>query len=156
MSIQAWQEIAEIQTAACVHYGVSRDDMLSGRRSTRLLRPRFVAIWIVRQSVGVGLVDIGFAFGRRDHSTIINALRRMTEFLKCDERLWEDVQTVRISVAGADAPGADSRAMQARPCEMVARSGRVVQSGMAGRVEKTLDSGCNRRETDNRRIAGGA
>lgn len=69
--------IAEVAAAA----GVSPDDMLSARRTANLAIPRHFAIWRARQETPRSLPEIGRMFNGRDHTTIINSLRKIDSLM---------------------------------------------------------------------------
>lgn len=60
---------------ACIseHFGVSIRDLLSSKRSRNIVRPRQIAMAMCRELTDESLVDIGKAFGGRDHTTVMHA-----------------------------------------------------------------------------------
>jgi chromosomal replication initiator protein len=77
--------IAEIQAAACEHFGVSPDEMLSSSRTARVAWPRQVAMYLARELSGESLPAIGRHFGGRDHTTVLHAWRRTSARMAADE-----------------------------------------------------------------------
>jgi chromosomal replication initiator protein len=53
-----------------------------------------VSMFLVRQLLGLQLVEIGNAFGGRDHSTVIHSLDRVTDALERDGAFKSRVQRV--------------------------------------------------------------
>ena len=68
--------MAKVQKTVCQHFGVSLIDMLSSRRTTRVIVPRHVAMFICRKRTFRSLPEIARAF-RRDHTSILNACERI-------------------------------------------------------------------------------
>lgn len=64
-----------IKAAVAEEYGVSMMDLVSERRTAAVVRPRQAAMWLCRRLTGHSLPAIGKAFGDRDHSTVLHALR---------------------------------------------------------------------------------
>jgi len=65
-----------VQRAVASIYGVSVDDLTGPRRFHRFLEPRHIAMTIARALLPYSLSDIARAFGGRDHTTAINAVRK--------------------------------------------------------------------------------
>jgi chromosomal replication initiation ATPase DnaA len=57
-------------------YGVTANDILSDRRSRNLAQPRFEVCWRARNETRLSMPQIGRSIGGRDHTTVLNAIRR--------------------------------------------------------------------------------
>jgi chromosomal replication initiator protein len=68
--------IPDIQAAACSHFGITVEELLSPRRSPRIAWPRQLAMYLAREITGESLPAIGRQFGGRDHTTVLHACRR--------------------------------------------------------------------------------
>jgi chromosomal replication initiator protein len=55
-------------------------------------------MYLTRELHGLQLVEIGAAFGGRDHSTVIHSLERVVEMVKDDSDFRGRVEKVRESV----------------------------------------------------------
>jgi chromosomal replication initiator protein len=66
-----------IQQAVAKEWGVTPDGLKSKTRTKTLTVPRQVAMHLMRDLLGMQLVEIGGAFGGRDHSTVIHSLERV-------------------------------------------------------------------------------
>jgi chromosomal replication initiator protein len=71
--------IDAIQKAICEQYDLSLADMSSRRRPSSIAFPRQIAMALSRQLTNHSLVEIGEAFGRRDHGTVIHACKRVEQ-----------------------------------------------------------------------------
>ncbi len=69
--------VEEVQRLAADHFGVRMSDMKSTSRSKPLVTARQVAMYLIKKHLDKSLVDIGRAFGGKDHTTVINALRKI-------------------------------------------------------------------------------
>jgi len=69
---------AAIQSAVAKEWGVTVEGLKSKTRTKTLTTPRQVAMHLCRELLGLQLVEIGNAFGGRDHSTVIHSLERAT------------------------------------------------------------------------------
>ncbi len=84
-----------IQSAVATEWGVTPDGLKSKTRTKTLTTPRQVAMYLCREMLGLQLVEIGNAFGGRDHSTVIHSLERVGEMFEADEQFRARVQKVR-------------------------------------------------------------
>ena len=75
--------IDNIQTLVCKYFKISKNEMLSSRRSRYLVRPRQVAIYLSKILTTKSLPEIGREFANRDHTTVIHSVKTI-EKLKCD------------------------------------------------------------------------
>jgi chromosomal replication initiator protein len=71
-----------IQQRVAGEWGVSIDGLQSKTRTRMLTVPRQVAMYLSRELLGMQLVEIGHAFGGRDHSTVIHSLERVAAMMK--------------------------------------------------------------------------
>ena len=70
-------QIHDIQIATCRHFGVDFKDLISGRRSKDIVRPRQVAMYLAKTLTLRSLPEIGRRFGGRDHTTVLHAVRKI-------------------------------------------------------------------------------
>jgi len=64
-----------IQTVVCKFFKISKNEMLSSRRSRYLVRPRQTAIYLTKILTSKSLPEIGREFSNRDHTTIIHSVK---------------------------------------------------------------------------------
>lgn len=69
--------IKSITSAVARQLGVKSSEMRSGSRRQNIVRARSLAMWLSRQLTDSSLSHIGDAFGGRDHSTVLHAIRKM-------------------------------------------------------------------------------
>ena len=92
------QSVSEIQAAACEHFGLSREELVSSSRVSRIAWPRQVAMYLARELTDESLPAIGRRFGGRDHTTVLHAWRRITVRIGDDETARTAVDDVRRSL----------------------------------------------------------
>lgn len=73
--------VADVQEAVCAVVHLSRDELLSTRRTPRVSRARQLAMYLSRDVTGLSLARIAEEF-RRDHSTVVYAIRRIEASLE--------------------------------------------------------------------------
>ena len=84
-----------IQQAVAKEWGVTTDGLKSKTRTKTLTTPRQVAMFLSRELLGMQLVEIGNAFGGRDHSTVIHSLDRVSAAMQEDRVFGERVGKIR-------------------------------------------------------------
>ena len=75
-----------IQTLVCKFFKISKNEMLSARRSRYLVRPRQVAIYLTKILTSKSLPEIGREFSNRDHTTIIHSVKTIEKLKEKDRR----------------------------------------------------------------------
>jgi chromosomal replication initiator protein len=86
--------IDTIQKTVAEHYDIRLADMTSRRRPANIAFPRQVAMYLSRKLTGGSLVEIGEAFGGRDHGTVIHACKKVESVMQTDERTKQAVDTL--------------------------------------------------------------
>jgi chromosomal replication initiator protein len=74
--------IDTIQKAVAEHFDIRLADMTSRRRPASIAFPRQVAMYLSRNLTKGSLMEIGEAFGGRDHGTVIHACKKVAERIK--------------------------------------------------------------------------
>ena len=82
----------EIQKRVAEHFKIRISDMSSARRSRAVARPRQVAMYLSKQLTSRSLPEIGRAFGGRDHTTVMHAVRKVEELSRLDTAFAGDVE----------------------------------------------------------------
>ena len=90
--------IEEIQRRVAQHYNIKPAELSSSRRAQAVVRPRHVAMYLAKQLTSRSLPEIGRKFGKRDHTTVMYAIRRIEELRPKDPALDEDVERLRRSL----------------------------------------------------------
>ena len=76
-----------IQQVVAESFGVKVDDMKSKSRARAIAYPRQVAMYLCRELTDSSLVQIGQAFGGRDHTTVIHACDKIAADSRKDSAL---------------------------------------------------------------------
>lgn len=82
--------IENIQKVVSEYFGIRSSDLLSPRRSRSVARPRQIAMSLAKELTNHSLPEIGAAFGGRDHTTVIHAVRKVEELRASDTRIADD------------------------------------------------------------------
>jgi chromosomal replication initiator protein len=84
-----------IQDAVSKEWGVTSDGLRSKTRTKTLTVPRQVAMFLMRELLSMQLVEIGSAFGGRDHSTVIHSLERVAAMMREEPSFAERVRRIQ-------------------------------------------------------------
>ncbi len=87
-----------IQQSVAKDWGVTTEGLRSKTRTKNLTVPRQVAMYLMRELLGMQLVEIGAAFGGRDHSTVIHSLERVAAMMKEDSSFAQRVGKVQVAL----------------------------------------------------------
>jgi len=87
-----------IQTVVCKFFKISKNEMLSARRSRYLVRPRQAAIYLAKQLTSKSLPEIGRSFSNRDHTTVIHSVKTMEKLRKDDNELNLNLDTLKNKI----------------------------------------------------------
>ena len=79
--------ILTIQQVVAKEWGVTVDGLRSKTRTKTLTVPRQIAMYLARELLSTQLVEIGNAFGGRDHSTVIHSIDKVNEAVVQDPDL---------------------------------------------------------------------
>jgi chromosomal replication initiator protein len=90
--------VEEIQQQVAERFGISRAELVGSSRAATPLRARQVAILLTRELTDLSLPQIGRLYGGRDHSTVLNSLRRIEAAVDDDSDLAGRVQELRDAI----------------------------------------------------------
>ena len=86
--------LENIQKTVADYYKIRVADILSKRRSRNIARPRQIAMGIAKELTNHSLPEIGDAFGGRDHTTVLHAVRKVKELRETDHHIDEDFNSL--------------------------------------------------------------
>ena len=87
--------ISTIQQIVSREWGVTPEGLRSKTRTKNLTVPRQIAMYLTRQLLGTQLMEIGHAFGGRDHSTVIHSIEKITDATETDPAFKTRVDKIR-------------------------------------------------------------
>lgn len=82
--------LENIQKTVADYYKIRVADLLSKKRTRNITRPRQMAMGVAKELTNHSLPEIGDAFGGRDHTTVLHAVRKIKELRETDQRFEED------------------------------------------------------------------
>ncbi len=92
---EALPSVDRVQEVVARRWGVTPEGLRSKARTRTLTVPRQVAMFLARELLGMQLVEIGQAFGGRDHSTVIHSLDKVQRVMASDHKFRDRVEHAR-------------------------------------------------------------
>ena len=92
--------IDNIKKTVAEYFKIRVADLLSKRRSRSITRPRQIAMALAKELTNHSLPEIGDAFGGRDHTTVLHAVRKINELRGTELRVGEDYQNLLRILSG--------------------------------------------------------
>jgi len=87
-----------IQTIVCKFFKISKNEMLSSRRSRYLVRPRQTAIYLTKILTSKSLPEIGREFSNRDHTTIIHSVKTIEKIKEKDQEMVDNINKLKNQI----------------------------------------------------------
>jgi chromosomal replication initiator protein len=86
--------IATIQQEVCKFYGISKNDIISNKRSQAIVYPRQIAMYLARELTDMSLPRIGAEFGGRDHTTVMHADAKIRKLMNTQRDVYNQIQAL--------------------------------------------------------------
>lgn len=93
--------VEAVQKVVAQFFSVRIADLKGQRRHKGIARPRMIAMYLCRELTGASFPEIGLRFGGKDHSTVINACKRMSSIQEEDPELRATITQLRAQLVGA-------------------------------------------------------
>ena len=90
--------IESIQKKVSSYYNLSLSDMSSSRRSINIARPRQIAMFLCKELTSYSYPEIGRAFGGKDHTTVIHAVKKIVSMLEIDQKLKKHIFELKETI----------------------------------------------------------
>ena len=96
---RALPTIDRVQEVVARRWGVTPEGLRSKARIKTLTTPRQIAMYLARDLLQMQLVEIGNAFGGRDHSTVIHSVDKVQQLMATDRGFRERVEHARAELS---------------------------------------------------------
>ena len=90
-----------ITKAVCSFYSLTPEDLTGPSRRRDVTMPRQIAMYLIREMTSMSLPQIGAAFGKRDHTTVLHACKLVEESLRTSPDIARQVGDLRHMVQGS-------------------------------------------------------
>lgn len=92
--------IESIQKTVADHFGIRIPDITGSKRPRNIAEPRMIAMYLSRQMTDHSLVEIGAAFGGRNHATVLHAVNQVTEDAENNEEFRRTLSVLKRKIKG--------------------------------------------------------
>lgn len=96
-------KVADIQRVVAEAYNTTVTDIISARRTASVVRPRQVAMFLARTLTLKSMPELGRHFGGRDHTTILCAVRKISDLIDHDKALAAEIADLSAKLTGVRA-----------------------------------------------------
>ena len=83
--------ISDIQRKVASRYNIKVAEMSSSRRLRSIARPRQIAMYLSKTLTSKSLASIGANFGKKDHTTVMHAVKKIEELMSKDNDFREEI-----------------------------------------------------------------
>ena len=80
------------------HFGISSEDIVSKRRNSEFVQPRQICMYLCRQLTTESLQSIGKSLGKKDHTTVIHGIEKISEEIVHNEELKSRIETIKKKI----------------------------------------------------------
>ncbi len=87
--------IAKIRKTVCDYYNITKQQICSANRTKNIAIPRHIAMYLCREMLDSSYKEIGNEFGKRDHSTVINACEKVESLCKMDSSYLQAIAELK-------------------------------------------------------------
>lgn len=99
---QETRSVEDIQRVVCGHFRLTNAELLSKDRHKSVAFARQVAMYLCRQRLGCSFPELGRAFGNRDHTTVMSAVRRVETLRRSNPEVDAQVQALESRLGSND------------------------------------------------------
>ena len=85
----------EVIDAVSKYFQIGKRLLLGESRARPIARPRQILMYLLRTHLGIPLEEIGRVVGRRDHTTVMHAVEKITELATIDVQIREDILKIK-------------------------------------------------------------
>ncbi len=87
--------ISDIQTLITGYFNITLSDLLSDNKRRMYSYPRQIAMYLCRKLINLSFNEIGKAFGNKDHSTVIYAVKRIEKDMDFRKEVSDDINRIQ-------------------------------------------------------------
>ena len=92
--------IENIQKTVADYYNIKVAEMHSKRRPANIARPRQIAMYLTKELTQHSLPEIGANFGGRDHTTVMHAVRKISQERQGNAELNHEIHVLEQMIKG--------------------------------------------------------
>jgi chromosomal replication initiator protein len=81
------------------HFGVNPEDITSKKRNSEFVVPRQVVMYLCRDLTDTSLANIGKILGKKDHTTVIHGINKITEEITTNDDLRNKIDIIKKKIS---------------------------------------------------------
>lgn len=90
--------VEEIQKLVADHFDIKISDLKSSTRAKPIVVPRQICMYLIKKFLDRSYMDIGKAFGGKDHTTVMNAIERVKHLQATDQDLFKSIEELESHI----------------------------------------------------------
>ncbi len=94
--------VEDIQRVVCHHFKLRSTDLLSKDRHKSIAFARHVAMYLCKQRLKCSFPELGRAFGNRDHTTVISAVRKVEALRTTDPEVRAHLEAIERKLGSVE------------------------------------------------------
>ncbi|HEX7664741.1 MAG TPA: chromosomal replication initiator protein DnaA [Polyangiaceae bacterium] len=94
--------VEDVQRVVCHHFKLKSSDLLSKDRHKSIAFARHVAMYLCRERLKCSLPELGRAFGNRDHTTVMSAVRKVKTLRESNPEVRAHLEALERKLGAAD------------------------------------------------------
>ncbi len=80
------------------HFGVSAEDITSKKRNSEFVQPRQIVMYLCRHMTATSLQSIAKILGKKDHTTVIHGINKITEELETNDEMKNKIEIIKKKI----------------------------------------------------------
>ncbi len=90
----------DVITAVCEHFNVKPTLLKGPKRDASIVKARQITMYLLKEELGLTLVEIGNILGGRDHTTVMHGVEKMEGLVENKARVTEDIMGITRGLRG--------------------------------------------------------
>ncbi|MFZ2593852.1 MAG: chromosomal replication initiator protein DnaA [Minisyncoccia bacterium] len=90
----------EVLRVVSQYYEIPESAIFEKTRKKDVVKPRQIAMFIMREDLGISYPSIGDRLGGRDHTTVIHSCEKIKDLLERDQTLVQEIEQIRVLLRG--------------------------------------------------------
>ncbi len=95
--------IKDVLKAVCEYYNIEEKSLYEKTRRKEVVKPRQIAMYILRQDFNTSYPYIGAKLGGRDHTTVIHACEKIKSAIKSSPTLEQEIDSIKNAIYSGQA-----------------------------------------------------
>ena len=97
-SVESTIDTAAIQKVVANHFQIKMADLMGQSRQQKFVIARHIAMFLAKEIIGMQIVAIATAFGKKDHTTVLHAMSKVKELLDKDDEFRGNIIQIKRKI----------------------------------------------------------